>query len=251
MTVPLLASRTQVEMHFVRVEEALEEVVDPGAKVRVSADWDMAPVVAGLGGLGSELISRNRGARSAVSPLLHLHRGLWAWLGYREEWDEEKPKGKHRQFSFRSAGITIHFGFKNDAYKPQMFRAEWAGYAKWNGDTLAFQAGTAGHPHWQFDVLESLEEDGATETARLLMDLLREEPGEERDFLPRLALSDTRTLISSQKMSRIHFASAAAWWKPAPNDSQAHCPAKPVDIQMWVGRTVAYVTSELGRLQAA
>ncbi len=29
----------------------------------------------------------------------------------------------------RSVGLSVHFGIKNNIFKPQMFRAEWAGWA--------------------------------------------------------------------------------------------------------------------------
>jgi hypothetical protein len=42
-----------------------------------------------------------------------------AWLGYREEWADERPNRNVRRFSFRSVGLTIHFGWKNDLSLPK------------------------------------------------------------------------------------------------------------------------------------
>jgi hypothetical protein len=145
----------------------------------------------------------------------------------------------------------VHFGWKNDLFKPQMFRAEWAGWADWGGNSYGFQAANAGHPHWQFDALESLPDAHAAERATMLRDLLSEavEP-EVRDFSPQLASSDVRDVVTAQKISRIHFASAAAWWKPAPHDEHAHGPVTARDVESWVQRSLEYLNTELERLQA-
>ena len=87
-----------------------------------------------------EPVQRNRGARVQVAPLLQLEQGLWVWLSYREEWANERPVGGRRRFSFRAGSITVHFGWKQDLFKPQMFRAEWAGWAKWDNREYGFQA---------------------------------------------------------------------------------------------------------------
>jgi hypothetical protein len=185
-----------------------------------------------------------------VVPLLYLEQGLWAWLGYQEEWDEEQQNRKTRKFSFRSVGLTIHFGWKNDLFKPQMFRTEWAGWAKWREDEFSFQAADAGHPHWQFDALESLSDDELAERADILRDLLEvPEESDIREFSPQLPDADVRDMVTHQKLSRMHFASAAAWWKSAPHDEHAHGPTNIADVENWVRRSLAYVRGELKRLQ--
>lgn len=211
------------------------------------------PLVVGLVGVGCESALRNRGPDVLVAPMLHLEGGLWAWFSYREEWDGEPPAGRVKRFSFRAASLTVHFGYRNMRHKPQMFRAEWAGWARWNGSEFGFQAGDAAHPHWQFDAIESLKRDEATERAAVFLSVLRSEEQETaapRDFSPpALTRGDVDDVIGAQELSRLHFASAAAWWKSAPNDRHVHAPSAPKDIQVWLKETLIYVLRELGRLK--
>jgi len=252
VTEPLQASEAQLKAHFTEVANILTEMVDGSVDVQVLLDWNVSPVVATLGGEGSELIPRNRGGRVAVAPFLQISQGLWAWLSYREEWDHDRPVGRTRRFSFRSAGVTIYFGWKTDAYKPQMFRAEWSGWAKWNGQDLSFQAGEAGHPHWQFDALDSLPDEELAERATMLREIIEGDiNGPVRDFAPQMANADIRDVVTNQKLSRIHFASAAAWWKSSPNNQHAHGPATTKELRIWLQQTLSYISVELSRLQAA
>lgn len=249
MPEPLRARQSQLEAHFVRVQEILSAAVDIDSKIQVQVDWDVSPAVAALAGDGCERILRNRGRRVQVAPLTLLDQGLWAWLGYREEWDHDRPVGGRRQFSFRSAGMTIHFGWKLDEFKPQILRAEWAGWAKWNGADHSFQAEDAGHPHWQFDALDSLPNGEAAERAAMLREIIEGNiDGAVRDFTPQLPENDVREIIAAQKLSRMHFASAAAWWKASPNDQHAHCPGRVHDLQTWLQRSLRYLVQELDRL---
>lgn len=252
MSAPLRVSETSLAAHFASVEAALDANVDPTARAKLDADWSVIPLVAGLVGVGCEITSRNRGPDVPVAPMLLLDSGLWAWVGYREEWGSEPPAGRTRRFSFRSAGLTVHFGYRNVRHKPQMFRAEWAGWARWNGADYGYQAGDAAHPHWQFDALESLKRDDAADRAATFLSVLRreEEEIEPRDFSPQtMSREEVGELIGVQELSRIHFASAAAWWKTAPEDAHAHAPSSFSDIQSWVRETLVYVIRELTRLQ--
>ncbi|MCH9019034.1 MAG: hypothetical protein IIA73_01520 [Proteobacteria bacterium] len=246
---PLNATQSKLVMHFQRTGVILAAAVDISVNVRVDVDWALPTIVGGLNGAGCEFIPRNRGLRVPVALLLQLQQGLWAWLGYREEWDEERRIRDIRRFSFRSVGLTIHFGLKNDVFKPQMFRAEWAGWAKWSGVEYSFQAADAGHPHWQFDALDSLPDADLAERAATLRSRLKAEAEPEvHEFSPQLPNTDVRDMVSAQKLSRIHFASAAAWWKSAPHDEHAHSPADLADVENWVRRSLDYVSLELKRL---
>ncbi len=73
---------------------------------------------------------------------------------------------------------------------------------------------------------------------------------EIREFSPQLPDADVRDVVTAQKLSRMHFASAAAWWKSAPHDEHAHGPVNPTDVENWVQRSLDYVTCELQRLLA-
>jgi hypothetical protein len=50
-------------------------------------------------------------------------------------------------------------------------------------------------------------------------------------------------------MSRMHFASAAAWWKNSPQDAHAHTPETAQHIQEWLRGTLSYIAQELRRLR--
>jgi hypothetical protein len=249
---PLEVRENSLVDHFAAVSATLGTNVDPTAHATLHADWSVIPIVAGLVGEGCEITPRNRGPDVQVAPLFLLESGLWAWLGYREEWDRAKPAGRVKRFSFRSAGLTVYFGFRNLRHKPQMFRAEWAGWARWKGTDYGYQGEDAAHPHWQFDALESLKRDDAAERAATFLSVLKSEEAAAvpRDFSPQaLSRDDVGDMISVQELSRIHFASAAAWWKDAAENSHAHAPSSVHDIQRWVRKTLVYVCSELSRLR--
>lgn len=249
MPEPLTAPQSKLERHFLQMGGILASAVDSSVEIRIDVEWTSSRVVSGLSGAGCEFISRNRGLRVAVAPLIQLPQDLWAWLGYREEWDEELPRKRNRKFSFRSVGLTIHFGLMYEEFKPQMFRAEWAGWAKWRGVDYSFQTAGAGHPHWQIDALDSLPENDLAEQVGILRDLLTVEPEIElHEFSPQLRNADVRDAVSGQKFSKMHFASAAAWWKPMPHDEHAHGPANLTDVESWVQHAVDYVKLELKRL---
>jgi hypothetical protein len=247
---PLRLPEAQLRAHFRALGEVFAKHVDGSATPELYADWTGDLVLVAMGGNGLERAARNRGPHSWVAPLIQIGGGLWTWLGYREQWSPEPPAGETKRFSFRSGGLTVHLGQRSSLQKPQIFRAEWAGWARWDRAEFGFQAGDAGHPHWQFDVLDSLRRDEAEERATTYLAVLKQEQDGESppDFAPELDDQVIHDLISTAKISRMHFASAAAWWKPAPQDAHAHAPAKARDIQTWVDRTVSYVVSELARL---
>lgn len=248
---PLLLPESRLQMHFVAIDETLKRQVDASATPRVSVDWTSGAVVAGLAGAGCERVSRNRGASTYVAPLMCLNSALWAWVGYKEEWSPEPPAGQTKRFSFKSAGITIYLGLRASLQKPQLFRAEWAGWAKWDGTSYGYQAGDAAHPHWQFDVLDSLKRDEVAERAATYLAVLKEEhyANDLEEFVPNgLGEEEVYDLVSTSNISRIHFASAAAWWRVKPDDAHAHAPTEASEIQVWLDRTLSYVTTELCRI---
>lgn len=252
MPQPLTVTRATLETHLGQIAEILGAVVDIDAQIEIQVDWNVSPAVVALAGDGCERIARNRGRSGVqVAPVRQLGRGLWVWLSYREEWAYDRQVAGRQSFTFRSASMTVHFGLRFDEYKPQMFRAEWAGWADWDGVDFSYQAGDAAHPHWQFDALESLSDAGATERAALLREILADGDREGvRDFAPQLPTDDVRDLVSHQQLSRIHFASAAAWWKAPPHCDHTHSPERVRDLQVWLRRSLSYLHSELDRLEA-
>ena len=249
MAVAVIVNESRLQMHFRQSGRILASAVHRSAQLQVEADFVNSGVIGGLYGPGCERISRNRGRSASVAPLLCLGQGLWVWLGYHEEWAGERPNRRIRRYSFRSVGLSIYFGLRNNVLKPQMFRAEWAGWARWGRGDYSFQAGNAGHPHWQFDALDSVPDDNVSERATQLLSRLkaRTEP-EIREFGRQLADVDVRDFVAAQKLSRIHFASAAAWWKPSPHGEHVHGPGNLADIENWVRGSLDYIKVELERL---
>ena len=131
MAVALIVNESRLQMHFRQSGRVLASAVHRSAQLQVEADFVNSGVIGGLYGPGCERISRNRGRSASVAPLLCLGQGLWVWLGYHEEWAGERPNRRIRRYSFRSVGLSIYFGLRNNVLKPQMFRAEWAGWARW------------------------------------------------------------------------------------------------------------------------
>ena len=247
MSAPLKVKRSALEKHLDSTEEVLAEFI---SDTKLFADWNVIPVCVGLVGNECEYTARNRGGNVWVSRVHDLGGELWAWVGYREEWDGERPAGRVQRFSFRSAGLTIHIGYQGDQHKPQVFRAEWAGWAKWNGRDYGYQGGDAAHPHWQFDAVDSLTD---SEEAEALLEVLKDEgrESEPRDFVPQTVEPEAeRILISQKRLSRMHFPSAAMWWRDPPENAHAHSPQSPEEIQAWLSKTLKYVVRELAYLQS-
>ena len=253
MPEPLIATYSKLMMHFKQSGRILTDAVAPSEKLQVEAEFINPLVIGGLNGPGCEFIPHNRGRHIPVAPLLKLGNGLWVWFGYHEEWNEEEQnRNIHKsRYSFRSVGLSIYFGPRNTVIKPKMFRAEWAGWAKWDRSDYSFQATNAAHPHWQFDALESLHDDDRSERAAQLLSRLRVEAEPEpeiRDFIPQFSEVEARDIVATQKLNRIHFASAGAWWKPPPHNNHIHSPNNLADVENWVSLSLNYIKLELGKL---
>jgi hypothetical protein len=176
--------------------------------------------------------------------------GLWAWLGYREEW-ATITKGGAKRYRFRSLGATVHFGFKGHDPKPQIFRAEWAGVVPAAANKFDFQARNAGHPHWQFDAVDSLlnprDIDRAAEFAQILK--AEQEESGLQDFTPdAVEGTEIADVISSRSVACMHFASAAPWWRSSGFKGHAHAPETPRQLRDWLKGTLSYVRQELDRV---
>ena len=116
-------------------------------------------VWAGFTGIACERVTRNHGGTTWVAPLCSMPSDLLAWLGWQEVW--RKTAGL-KTFQFRNIGLTVYIGRQNEALKPQFLRLEWPGISNWSGSDLSFQSPGAGHPHWQFDLLQSLKNSAET-----------------------------------------------------------------------------------------
>lgn len=244
MSKPLMVSESHLNQHFSTTKDLFTNALP--IPVTIEVDQNTTPIVAALSGAECERIERNRGVGTvAVAPMQKIRDDLWSWISYREEWE----RAERKMLRFRTASLTFYFGLKSDRFKPQMFRLEWSGWANWYTDTLGFQAANAGHPHWQFDVLESLSDDEGVERANILRDLLRDNTENEvQEFAPQMPSSDVRDLVSMQSISRIHFPSAAAWWQKPPHESHAHSPESSANIRKWLEKSLDYISIELDRL---
>ena len=249
MPTPLTLSEGALRQHVGAVEASIRSIVD----ARVGLDipnFGVGSVTANLNGQDCEWVSRNRGPGAYVAPIRDMGNELWAWLGLQEDWVREGSRTR-RQYSFRSIGLTIHFGYKNEAVKPQMFRAEWSGWAKWNASQYGFQGGSTSHPHWQFDALESLTPP--IDSAGVEADLVRLRSGGATGVgefgEDSLGKASIEAAIRSRKLSRIHFPSAAAWWMKTPRNLHAHSPTSDNEIEVWARETLCYTLQELERVR--
>lgn len=252
MSEPLILSEQRLNQHIAELEATIDETVDKDVHARVVADWNGDLVAIGLVGKGCEITVRRRGPDVYVAPVLLLDEGIWVWLGLYQEWARERSFGGTKRFSYRSTSLRVHLGFRNLSHKPQIFRAEWSGWAKWNGQNYGQQGGNAAHPHWHFDAVESLRRADTKQSVGTYLAVLREEMGtvEPRSFSPNVVKSpEIDEIVGSKDFSRIHFASAAAWCRRTSADSHVHYPSDRSDIETWVRRTIDYILEELDRLR--
>lgn len=209
--------------------------------LKIIPDYTSELVWAGLRGSACERIQRNKGGSTFVAPIHQLRKrdDFLAWLGIQEVWDSGKGP---RPYSFRQLSLTVHFGFKGDAIKPQIFRSEWAGVRDWSGQGINFQAPGAGHPHWQFDVLETLRLSEAPAVFdEDVMDNV-EKFGEEPP--------DLDMIVRSAQIENMHFASGASWWIQEADNGKPHhmnAPADEISLTRWLSANLLYIQQELNR----
>ena len=84
MTVSLVEPESRLRSHFKAQEESINAALAGRDYVYLIENWDVTPIVAGLGGVGCEFTTRNRGPDVQVAPLVLLDSGLW------RGWDLEK-----------------------------------------------------------------------------------------------------------------------------------------------------------------
>jgi hypothetical protein len=238
----LRATKGHLDQRWTALGVLVSERLDrrPPQAVMIEADYLSAGVWTGLRAVDVERIARNRGDASVV-PFAQLPKGLFAWLGYQEVWDQE---GGRQPFVFRQAGLTIHVGEIGDPIKPQLIRLEWPGLRDWDSSGVGFQSPGAAHPHWQIDLFESLHSLREPVT-------FEPEPAEAiEDFG---ALSQRPGLpdrIASITFERMHLASAAPWWSDRQPEFVLHHVNAPPDetaLSRWLGSAIGYLRQELSR----
>jgi hypothetical protein len=182
---------------------------------------------------------------SPVAPLTQIGRGpLRSWLGFHEVWEEKSSN----TFAFHHVSLTVYLGYKGYSPKPQIFRSEWPGIRNWSSVEIGFQSPGAGHPHWQFDAIQTISDADSAQKVRSLAKL-REEETVVEDFNSAEgidAISDLKQLA----LDRIHFASAAPWWLPnvdKPYGLHMNAPRDSGALTRWTVQCVAYLRQELAR----
>ncbi|WP_152997458.1 hypothetical protein [Methylobacterium sp. GXS13] len=249
MREPPVIGLEKLKLHLTQVELILRSAADPSAQLKLQLDQNGDPVVAGIVGGGCERANRTRGLTTPIAPWIDLRGGLWAWFGYREEWSI-RTSGNHPTFAFRASSLTVHFGFKATDPKPQMFRAEWAGPVE-IASQWTMQGGDAGHPHWQFDAMDSLLAPAKIEEANVFAEILRAEfeEGAPKDFVAtNAAASEVSDVVAARSLASLHFASAAHWWHRSQGGNHAHVPTDENQIRVWLSKTLSYLAQELQRI---
>lgn len=187
-----------------------------------------------LTGRVSEKVSRNRGKHHQVVPIATLSPESTIWTGYREVWERQ---GSEQNFRFVDAGFTLHVGAVGDAAKPQILRNEWV-----SRRSRAF-VDTAGHPHWQLDVLESARMQTAEEPVRFEAAAVRPAT---REFSASSDAATAKTALMGLTVEDMHLASSVRWWvHPAP--AAAQYPGSVAELDRWVVGSVAYIRQEAAR----
>lgn len=241
----LLVTKSKLEQHTRVLTRSISDLTLSQAPVLVTPDWGVTPLVMGIVGQDCEIAARQRGKSARVARLCEIGPdGLCAWLGLREEWDVV-VRGRGVRYCFRYVSLTIHAGYPYREEKPQIFRAEWVGSGQHRESQFDAVGNGAGHPHWQFDAIDSLSHSNALGRDPVTVPRLDDaENVKPRDFVGR---DMGRARVQTLKLSRIHFASAAAWWQTA-TDNHIHSPDSIQDVERWIQNTVEYTRAELMRL---
>ncbi|WP_278376863.1 hypothetical protein [Sphingobium yanoikuyae] len=240
----LRATKGMLDQRWIELSKALAMTLAmpmDGRALRVEVDYQSSQAWAGLIGTECERVTRNRGGTTLVAPLCEIPGGLTSWLGWQEVWEVTVGPKPYR---FRNAGLTVYLGKRYEATKPQILRLEWPGISTWSGGELSFQSPGAGHPHWQFDLLEALAQTASE--ANFIPDA--EEVVEDFDAAP--PERSTIELLSKFSIERMHLASAAPWWlSPKPGGSAHHMNAPPdlPSLTRWLEQSVLYLRQELQR----
>jgi hypothetical protein len=246
---PLTVTRGALDRRWIMLTEAVRQEIglDRDAVV-IHPEYVGDGVWAGFVGRACETVERQRGRATPVAPLSEIGGdGLKAWLGFQEVWDAQ-PTGQ--RFNFRHLSLTVHCGYGGDPVKPQIFRSEWSGIKSWPGSGLGFQSPGAGHPHWQFDVAESLRSTPGPREESLLQ--LSEPTVRVEEFPPAMAQIDVISAVRALTLERMHFASAAPWWD-VPNEAGApshmNAPSDEEGLFRWTLRCIGYIRQELTRCE--
>ena len=235
----LLVSKGALDRRWGKLTEVIGRRLNYARQeLQVSADYTTERVSAGLIGSACERVMRNRGGASFVAPINVLRDDFCAWLGLQEVWDVGSGQ---RPYAFKQLGVTVHFGYKGDPIKPQVFRSEWVGVRDWDGTGINFQSPGAGHPHWQIDIMETMR----IATGPVAFDHGSEHVEDFSDEAP-----SVDALVRLVTIESVHFASGAHWWALPPADGlplHVNAPGDDADLTRWLESSLSYIKQELER----
>lgn len=234
---PLLRSRAAVEKHRGLLNAALVEIL--GSKSPQVVQETVGGLTHFFGNEGCERTER-RGKTTNAFPLAEIRADQFLWVGFQERWDQ-----KNSTFQFRELGLTFFVGLRGRADKRQIFRAEWPGFRVWQGTADCFQGEDAGHPHWQMDYDEPRSQE---ELANELRRRLRGDAAIREFSESDVAVAEDKDRL---KIERVHFASAAHWWRSNGKDDlelHAHAPQDEQHLRKWTCSCIRYVRREARRL---
>lgn len=210
----------------------------PTGDLAFAPDINSTAALMTLGGRASEMITRNRGRSHRVVPLAALSDDVFIWTGYRETWQKQ---GLEKNFRFVEGGLTLHLGRQGEVTKPQILRSEWVGRR-----SRAF-VDSAGHPHWQLDVLESARANVSAAPIRFDNSAA---PQPVLEFDRATAAIDGSDLLMSLTVENMHLASAALWWR-LPEVKVAHLPETVAELDRWLLGCIVYLRQEAARCKVA
>ena len=250
MSAPLNETKGKIEAHWQQLNIELAKL----SAYELRAGFTSEGAVATISASETRRVNRHRGGEVEIAPLCESRsKNARFWVSYLEEW---RDKGSNRYW-FQSSNLTFFQSFDDDAKLVQLFRAEWPGYAEWQKGQVGWQAPGAGHPHWQFDALESYvsREARENETARLVELLTKSHEDLEEFGADDIPVA--HDLIFGGELdtswAKMHFASQALWSKsPWDGDtesvsSHSHAPSRIKEVRAWLTSVIVYVRSELSR----
>src|SRR5260370_23461081 len=104
-------------------------------------------------------------------------------------------------FIFHHVSLTVYVGYEGYSHKPQIFRSEWPGIRNWSSVEIGFQSPGAGHPHWQFDAIRTIDDADKAQKERSLARLREETPVEDFNSGE---VADAISDLKGMALDRIH-----------------------------------------------
>jgi|GEM_PF-6275485 len=236
MVSPLVETSGSLQVHWNTLAQEISRELPANVKIpKLIMNFAGDRTVVTLSGDDVRLATRLRGARVPVVQLCPASAGWNAWLGYREVW---LVHASNKPLQFSSADLTVFVSPDGRDEYQQMLRAEWVGVSVDGSGEWTFAPSDAGHPHWQMDVGEALQQDAELMSALSLL----------RDTAPvEFGAPAIRGAASFpwQRTGRMHLASAMRPWI---DSDLCHGPSELGDIRSWVITTIKAMGTELRRL---